>query len=182
MAGSGRSLRMSRPGRYQRMSGRVHRVATAAQRSAATDRDPLVEPPGAGREVEIPLLPQTQFGGRVPDRPRHPPGSDGVGRVSSPTGSTGEWPSGKAPDSGSGDRRFESFLASHPEAVLGERSGPRLLVLSRRGRACPDGRTIRHMSLCRHASSVRRPSRGSPTGPGARGTPISLTQASRRRR
>src|SRR6476659_7679194 len=26
--------------------------------------------------------------------------------------STGEWPSGKAPDSGSGDRRFESFLAS----------------------------------------------------------------------
>ena len=32
-----------------------------------------------------------------------------------PTGSTGEWPSGKAPDSGSGDRRFESFLASqHP--------------------------------------------------------------------
>ena len=29
-----------------------------------------------------------------------------------PTGSTGEWPSGKAPDSGSGDRRFESFLAS----------------------------------------------------------------------
>ncbi len=27
--------------------------------------------------------------------------------------STGEWPSGKAPDSGSGDRRFESFLASH---------------------------------------------------------------------
>ena len=26
----------------------------------------------------------------------------------------GEWPSGKAPDSGSGDRRFESFLPSHP--------------------------------------------------------------------
>ena len=26
---------------------------------------------------------------------------------------TGEWPSGKAPDSGSGDRRFESFLPSH---------------------------------------------------------------------
>jgi hypothetical protein len=25
---------------------------------------------------------------------------------------SGEWPSGKAPDSGSGDRRFESYLAS----------------------------------------------------------------------
>ena len=25
----------------------------------------------------------------------------------------GEWPSGKAPVSGTGDRRFESFLASH---------------------------------------------------------------------
>ena len=43
-----------------------------------------------------------------------------------PTGSTGEWPSGKAPDSGSGDRRFESFLASQhsehetaPEAIRG---------------------------------------------------------------
>ena len=29
----------------------------------------------------------------------------------------GEWPSGKAPDSGSGDRRFESFLPSHPPPV-----------------------------------------------------------------
>ena len=29
---------------------------------------------------------------------------------------TGEWPSGKAPDSGSGDRRFESFLPSHSAA------------------------------------------------------------------
>ena len=32
--------------------------------------------------------------------------------------STGEWPSGKAPDSGSGDRRFESFLASHTANVV----------------------------------------------------------------
>ena len=31
----------------------------------------------------------------------------------------GEWPSGKAPDSGSGERRFESFLASHPYQPLG---------------------------------------------------------------
>ena len=31
-----------------------------------------------------------------------------------PGSPTGEWPSGKAPDSGSGDRRFKSFLASHP--------------------------------------------------------------------
>ena len=32
---------------------------------------------------------------------------------------TGEWPSGKAPDSGSGDRRFESFLASQHHDLLG---------------------------------------------------------------
>ena len=33
--------------------------------------------------------------------------------------STGEWPSGKAPDSGSGDRRFESFLASQTTTTTG---------------------------------------------------------------
>src|SRR5947209_18700635 len=37
-------------------------------------------------------------------------------RENGPT--TGEWPSGKAPDSGSGDRRFESFLASHTTAPI----------------------------------------------------------------
>ncbi len=31
--------------------------------------------------------------------------------------STGEWPSGKAPDSGSGDRRFDSFRPSQPPGV-----------------------------------------------------------------
>ena len=46
-----------------------------------------------------------------------------------PTGSTGEWPSGKAPDSGSGDRRFESFLASQllaepQDVVVGTNEGP----------------------------------------------------------
>ena len=39
-----------------------------------------------------------------------------------PTGSTGEWPSGKAPDSGSGDRRFESFLASQTTTSRAQRS------------------------------------------------------------
>src|SRR6266511_6162960 len=41
---------------------------------------------------------------------------------------TGEWPSGKAPDSGSGDRRFESFLASHTTPSSGP-SGSRALDL-----------------------------------------------------
>jgi Tol biopolymer transport system component len=36
-------------------------------------------------------------------------------RSDAPRADVGEWPSGKAPDSGSGDRRFESFLPSqHP--------------------------------------------------------------------
>ncbi len=39
---------------------------------------------------------------------------------------TGEWPSGKAPDSGSGDRRFESFLPSHSPSSVDLRSGPPL--------------------------------------------------------
>src|SRR4051794_23006434 len=42
-------------------------------------------------------------------------------------GSTGEGPSGKAPDSGSGDRRFESFLArqllAEPPNVVGRHEG-----------------------------------------------------------
>ena len=37
---------------------------------------------------------------------------------------TGEWPSGKAPDSGSGDRRFESFLPSQTTTIVRLRIGP----------------------------------------------------------
>ena len=51
------------------------------------------------------------------------PGRDGARLERSPAlpasmryhlASTGEWPNGKAPDSGSGDSRFESLLASQP--------------------------------------------------------------------
>src|SRR6185437_15384196 len=49
--------------------------------------------------------------------------------VSSPA-VPGEWPSGKAPDSGSGDRRFESFLASqsHEMWCLTGKPAPALVV------------------------------------------------------
>ena len=60
---------------------------------------------GRGRDgVRIALL-------RIHGRQSSRGGRSRVAAVQS-RGSTGEWPSGKAPDSGSGDRRFESFLAS----------------------------------------------------------------------
>ena len=55
--------------------------------------------------------------GRQGSRPWPLVAPSGPARPSSgiiPAGPAGEWPNGKAPDSGSGDSRFESLLASQP--------------------------------------------------------------------
>ena len=59
----------------------------------------------------------------------------------------GEWPSGKAPDSGSGDRRFESFLASQYHKMSRSTSVNRPRPPSRRGRGhghCREQRAVPH--------------------------------------
>jgi hypothetical protein len=81
--------------------------------------------PGAARSMARRSAPE---GRRRPDREPTGEARTWLGRGRStlgtpasgiiPVGSTGEWPSGKAPDSGSGDRRFESFLASQHHDML----------------------------------------------------------------
>src|SRR5687768_2615579 len=50
---------------------------------------------------------------------------DGIIRLA-----TGEWPSGKAPDSGSGDRRFESFLPSRSHTIPSHVDPGRIVILN----------------------------------------------------
>ena len=117
------------------------------QRDAEHEDQEAAGRTGAGRSVHVPRLPCEGKAGTSPERTgpratgyaqfmarrwpsiRYAHGCIAVsrlawwavsrGRAVSSLGSTGEWPSGKAPDSGSGDRRFESFLASQTTRCCG---------------------------------------------------------------
>ena len=114
----------------------------------------------------------------------------GAGRSGQPQGYharrvSGEWPSGKAPDSGSGDRRFESFLASqrrsaNRESVVRALECPSVVGAWLNGRAPDSGSGGSRFESWRASQALPPMSHPCPGVPRVGDLPASRSQAPER--